>query len=69
MVGAINGTKPLELIGDACGYGWGGVCIQMNEDMTAFNVLMIVSGGFTDAQQKWPPLKAEAYAQLVVKRC
>ena len=32
------------------------------------NVLMIVGGEFTDAQQKWPPLVAEAYAQLMAKR-
>ena len=68
MAAAIDGTRPLEIIADACGYGWGAVCVQMSEDLLTFNVLMIVGGGFTYAQQKWPPLVAEAYAQLMAKR-
>ena len=51
VAGAIDGSRPLELIAGACGYGWGGVVVQMNADMTNFNVLLIVGGGFTDSHQ------------------
>ena len=68
MAAAIDGTRPLEIVADACGYGWGAVSLQMSEDLLTFNVLMIAGGGFTEAQQKWPPLVAEAYAQLMAKR-
>ena len=27
MAAAIDGTRPLEIISDACGYGWGGRCV------------------------------------------
>ena len=68
VAGAIDGTRPLELIADACGYGWGGAVLQMDAAMTAFNVLLIVGGGFTEAQQNWHPFHAEANAQLMLKR-
>eukprot|EP00959_Pyramimonas_sp_CCMP1952_P436282 9135919-Pyramimonas_sp.AAC.1 len=55
VAGAIDGTRPLEQIADACGYGWGGVVLQMDAAMTGFNVLLIVGGGFTGAQQHWHP--------------
>ena len=40
----------------------------MNEDMTTFKVLLTAGKGFTPTQQAWPPLVAEAYAQLETKR-
>ena len=42
--------------------------LQMNADMTTFNVLLTAGKGFTPTQQAWPPLVAEAYAQLETKR-
>ena len=44
MAGAIDGTRPLEIIADACGYGWGAECLQMSVDYLTFNVLMMVGG-------------------------
>ena len=62
VAGAIDGSRPLELIADACGYGLAGVVLQMNSDMTCFNVLLIVGGGFTDSQQNWQPLRTRSYS-------
>ena len=44
VAGAIDGSRPLELIADACGYGWGRVVLHINADMTCFNMLLIVGG-------------------------
>ena len=66
--GAIDGSRPLEQIADACGYAWGGTIVQMTEDLSRFKVLMMVSKGFTPAQQAWAPLVLEAFAQLGCKR-
>ena len=65
---AIDGSRPLEQVADASGIGWGGTVLQMNEDMTTFKVLLTAGKGFTPTQQAWPPLVAEAYAQLETKR-
>ena len=40
----------------------------MNDDLTTFKVLMTAGKGLTPAQQAWPPLTLEAYAQLSIKR-
>ena len=64
---AIDGARPIELIADACGHGWGGVASQMRGDLTSFNAPMIFCGGFADAQQRWPALRAETYAQSMTK--
>ena len=68
VAGAIDCTRPLEMIADACGCGWRGVCLQMKSDMAGLNVLMIVGEGFAEPRQRWQPLHAEASAQPVVKR-
>ena len=35
--GAIDGSRPLEQIADACGYAWGSTNVQMVEDLSRFN--------------------------------
>ena len=65
---AITGDRPLEQIADACGYAWGSTQIQMTEDLSHFNVLLMSGKGFTPAQQVWQPLTLEMYAQLMGKR-
>ena len=40
----------------------------MVEDLSYLKVLMTAGKGLTPAQQAWPPLTLEAYAQLDVKR-
>ena len=52
---AIDGSRPLEQIADACGIAWGSTNVQMTADLTGFNVLLMVGKGFTPAQQAWPP--------------
>ena len=66
--GAIDGSRPLEQIADACGYAWGSTNVQMTEDLTRFKVIMMTGKGFTPAQQAWPPLTLEGFAQLGGKR-
>ena len=65
---AIDGSRPLEQIADSSGIAWGGTCLQMAQDLGRFNVLMTASKGLTPAQQAWPPLTLEGYAQLEMKR-
>ena len=36
---AIDGSRPLEQVADACGYAWGSTNVQMTADLTAFRVL------------------------------
>ena len=52
--GAIDGSRPLEQVADACGYAWGSTNVQMTADLTGFRVLQMVGKGFTPAQQAWP---------------
>ena len=66
--GAIDGSRPLEQIADACGYAWGSTNVQMTEDLSRFKVLLMTGKGFTPAQQAWPPLVLEGFAQLAGKR-
>lgn len=40
-VSAIHETRPLEMIADSCGFGWGTTCIQMSADLTKFKVLLL----------------------------
>ena len=42
--------------------------LQMSRDLSRMKVLMTHSKSLTPAQQNWPPLIQEAYAQLEVKR-
>ena len=65
---AIDGTCPLENLADCSGIAWGGTSYQMVEDLSYLKVLMTAGKGLTPAQQAWPPLTLEAYAQLDVKR-
>ena len=65
---ALDGSCPLEQIADCSGIALGGTALQMTRDMTRFKVLVTHSKGLTPAQQAWPPLTLEAYAQLEVKR-
>ena len=65
---AISGERPLEQIADSSGIAWGGTCLQMTKDLTKVNVLMVASKGLAPAQQAWPPLTLEGYAQLEMKR-
>jgi len=68
VASAVDGSRPLETVADSCGYGWGATCHQMSTDLTRFRVLLMASKGLTPAQQAWPPLILEAYAQLMGKR-
>ena len=40
----------------------------MTRDLSHFKVLLTHSKGLTPAQQAWPPLTLEAFAQLEVRR-
>ena len=68
VAAAIDGSRPLETVADSCGYGWGSTSLQMSSDLTRFRVLLMAGKGLTPAQQAWPPLYLEAYAQLMGKR-
>ena len=65
---AADGSCPLEQIADASGIAVGGTVLQMSRDMSSMQVLMTHSKSLTPAQQNWPPLIQEAFAQLEVKR-
>ena len=65
---AIDGSRPLEQVADSSGIAWGGCCLQMTADLSMFKILMMVGKGLTPAQQAWPPLSLEGYAQLETKR-
>ncbi len=53
---AIDGSRPLEQIADACGIAWGSTNVQMLPDLTGFKVLMMTGKGFTPTQQAWPAI-------------
>ena len=55
-------------IADASGIAVGGSVVQMSGDLSKLKVLMTHSKSLTPAQQNWPPLIQEAFAQLEVKR-
>ena len=65
---AADGSCPLEQIADASGIAVGGSVVQMSRDLSKLKVLMTHSKSLTQAQQNWPPLIQEAFAQLEVKR-
>ena len=65
---AIDGSRPLEQVADACGFAWGSTNVQMNSDLSGFKVLLMVGKGFTPAQQAWPAITLEGFAQLAGKR-
>ena len=65
---AADGSCPLEQIADASGIAVGGTVLQMTRDLSRVKVLMTHGKSLTPAQQNWPPLIQEAYAQLEVKR-
>ena len=64
---AIDKSRPLEQVADACGYAWGSTCLQMSSDLSHFKNLLMVSKGFAPAQQAWPALTLEAHSQLMGK--
>ena len=65
---AADGSCPLEQIADASGIAVGGSVLQMTRDLSRVKVLMTHSKSLTPAQQNWPPLIQEAFAQLEVKQ-
>ena len=65
---AADGSCPIEQIADASGIAVGGSVLQMTRDLSRVKVLMTHSKSLTPAQQNWPPLIQEAFAQLEVKR-
>ena len=65
---AADGSCPLNQIADASGIAVGGSVLQMTRDLSRVKVLMTHSKSLTPAQQNWPPLIQEAFAQLEVKR-
>ena len=68
VAAAIDGSRPLEQIADACGFAWGSTNVQMTTDLSRFKVLCMVGRGSTPAQQAWPALTLEGHAQLMGKR-
>ena len=42
--------------------------LQMSKDLSRTKILLTHSRSLSEAQQRWPPLIQEAYAQLEVKR-
>ena len=65
---AADRSCPLEQIADASGIAVGGSVLQMTRDLSRVKVLMTHSKSLRPAQQNWPPLIQEAFAQLEVKR-
>lgn len=65
---AIDGTRPLEQVADACGYAWGATCLQMTEDLSRLKLLLMTGKSFSPPQQTWQPLILEGAAQLAGKR-
>ena len=65
---AVDGSRPLEQVADCSGIGWGGTGLQMRADLSSFKTLFSAGKGLTPAQQAWPPLTLEGYAQLMTKR-
>ena len=65
---AIDGTRPLEQIADACGFEWGCTHLQMSSDLASMKILMMAGKGLSSAQQAWPTLELDGYAQLMGKR-
>eukprot|EP00435_Cladocopium_sp_Y103_P073148 s386_g42.t1 len=65
---AADGSCLLEQIADASGIAVGGTVLQMTRDMSQMKVLLTHSRSLTPAQQRWPSLIQEAFAQLEVKR-
>ena len=65
---AMDGSRPLEQIADACGIAWGSTNVQMTADLSGFKVLLMTGKGFTPAQQAWPAITIEGFAQLAGKR-
>ena len=65
---AADSSCPLEQIADASGIAVGGSVVQMSRELSKLKVLMTHSKSLTPAQQNWPPLIQEAFAQLEVKR-
>ena len=65
---AADGSCPLEQVADACGIAVGGSVVQISRDMVKLKVLMTHSKSLTPAQENWPPLIQDAFAQLEVKR-
>ena len=63
-----DGSCPLEQVADASGIAVGGSVVQMSRDMAKLKVLMTHSKSLTPAQQNWPPLIEDAFAQLELKR-
>ena len=39
---AIDGSRPLEQVADACGIAWGLTNVQMTADLTGFKGLLMV---------------------------
>ena len=65
---ALDGSRPLEQVADACGIAWGGTLLQMSPDLSSFKVLGMFGKSFNESQQAWPPLVLEGFAQLETKR-
>ena len=65
---AIDGSRPLEQVADACGIAWGSTNVQMTPDLSGFKVLLMTGKGFTPAQQAWAAITLEGFAQLGGKR-
>ena len=65
---ALDGSRPLEQVADACGIAWGGTLLQMSPDLASFKVLGMFGKSFNESQQAWPPLVLEGFAQLETKR-
>ena len=49
-VSALNGTRALQQVADACKYGWGGSIMQVGAGGTTLYVSAMFSGLMTDAQ-------------------
>ena len=65
---AQDGSRPLEQVADASGIAWGGAIYQMSAAEDGYKVLLVGGAGLTSAQQKWPPLRQECHARLMMKR-
>jgi hypothetical protein len=65
---AMDGSRPLEQVGDSSGIAWGGFTFQMRPDLDGFVPLLAAGKSLTPSQQAWDALTLEGYACLMMKR-
>jgi len=65
---AIEGSRQLEQVADACDIAWNSTNVQMTVELTGFKILMMAGKGFTPTRQAWPAITLAEFAHLAGKR-